>query len=97
VNASQSGAVTGPHSGQSAPAYLQDLGPDDKPPQWGENLALSLPLGLLSSASLPARRGALRSLLAVLLAREQALLRQVLLNAAHLGLATRKHGNPCAC
>lgn len=38
---------------------------------------MALPLGLLSGASLPARRGALRTLLEMLLAADQAPMRQV--------------------
>lgn len=56
---------------------LQDSGPDARLPQWGEHLTVALPLGLLSSASLPARRGALRTLLEMLVAADQAPMRQV--------------------
>ena len=56
---------------------LQDSGPDARLPQWAEHLTVALPLGLLSSASLPARRGALRTLLEMLLAADQAPMRQV--------------------
>lgn len=56
---------------------LQDSGPDARLPQWGEHLTVALPLGLLSGASLAARRGALRTLLEMLLTADQAALRQV--------------------
>jgi hypothetical protein len=62
---------------QSMEWRLQDSGTDARLPQWAEHLTVALPLGLLSGASLPARRGALRTLLEMLLAVDQAALRQV--------------------
>jgi hypothetical protein len=56
---------------------LQDSGPDARLPHWADHLTVALPLGLLRSASLPARRGALRTLLEMLLAADQGPMRQV--------------------
>lgn len=55
----------------------QDLGPAAKLPRWCEHLVPAPPIGSLTRAPLPARRGVLRKLLDLLLATDQAFARQV--------------------